>query len=282
MTDRQSSLEVEGMGFRRKAGEAEELADPEMAAFVIPLVCALLLLAGCGTPPAQGMTETVTKPAHSVKIAIFEDKTGSTDNAWVQPMRVPPMTVEGIEPLLRLLDRRGGELAYGIISDRSNRGLVRIVIPDPPPEPVEPDSRQNPFLLVEERAAFDKKMGEYREAMDRRKAVVVQQMNFFRDQVGKLTALPRNAPQTDIWGAVRRLELYMNEPLASKVPPHRYAIFATDGIDTSGAPKSRFESGTVLIVVNGSASLGAMEELEPQRFESLESAVAFVLAQEGG
>lgn len=264
----------------RREGELEDRGPAVFAmltTYLIPVVGLFLLLAGCGTPPAQGMSTPAVKAVPQLKIAIFDDKSGSTEHT-----RVQLMTVEVIEPLLGLLDRRGGELAYGIISDRSNKGLVRIVIPEPPVEPVEPDSRQNPFLLAEERAVYEKRMAEYQEAMDRRKTVVVRQLTSFREQVGKMTSLPRNAARTDIWGAVRRLELYMNEPLTSKMPPHRYAIFATDGLDTTGAPKPRFESGTTLVVVNGSASLGAMEELRPLRFESLESSIAYVLAREGG
>src|SRR5512135_1608073 len=67
-----------------------------------------------------------------VRVAIFQDKSGSTN--WTG---TPTLKVEDVEPLVDLLSYCGGELGFGLISDNSNRGLIRLIIDPQPMKPVE-------------------------------------------------------------------------------------------------------------------------------------------------
>ncbi len=243
----------------------------------IPVVLALALIGCEGGSATPTPASSSNQPAPPVKIVCLPDKTASTH--WT---RVQQVTVEDFDPLIELVCRRGGELAVGLIRDSSNRGLLRLLVPQPPEAPVEPDRRMNPFLLAELQAAYTKKMRAYQEDLNQQRTRVEEAVSEFSEQLETLLAQPANAQRTDVWGAITRGELFMGEPDdAWKVEPRKYVIAVTDGLDNVRKQKVEMRSGARLLMVNSSASLGDLAALEPVRFESVSSAVQYLLSHEG-
>lgn len=241
-------------------------------------ILSLVHLTGCGAPPEQRVAAApVPQPTPPVKIACLADKTAST--GWT---RVQQVTVEDLDPIIDLVCDRGGELAVGLIRDSSNRGLVRLSVPQPPEAPTEPDQHMNPFLLAEVQAAYTKKLRAYQEDLNQQRARVEERLSEFSEQLQQLLEQPADAQRTDVWGAIVRGELFMGEPDdAWKVPPRKYIIAATDGLDNVRQKKVGLQSGARLLIVNSSASLGDLTVLKPLRFESVSSAVQYLVSYEG-
>ena len=89
----------------------------------------------------------------AVRAVVLQDQTGSVN--WT---RTPTLCYEDLIPLVNLVRERSGELAFGLIRDSSNRGLLRLAITTP--EPVELQTpavwSANPFIANRERAAFSR------------------------------------------------------------------------------------------------------------------------------
>jgi hypothetical protein len=212
-----------------------------------------------------------------VKIACLPDKTAST--SWT---RVQQVAVEDLDPLVDLVCSRGGELAVGLIRDSSNRGLLRLTVEQPLEVPTEPDTRMNPFLLAEQQAEYAKKLRAYEDDVKKRQTRVGEAVSDFSEQLVTLLAQPADAQHTDVWGAITRGELFMAEPDdAWKGAPHKFIVAVTDGLDNVHKQRVEIRSGAQLLIVNGSATLGDLSILKPLRFESVSSAVQYLVNHEG-
>jgi hypothetical protein len=244
---------------------------------LVGLLVAALGAVGCGAPSAAVVEAAKpAEPPAAVRIATLVDKTASAN--WT---RVPAVSLEDFEPLLALIAARGGELAVGLIRDSSNRGLLRLKIPPAPVAPPPPDPHQNPFLLAEARAAYETRLREHREQTELWRREVDQRQADFRAQLGELLAVNADATRTDIWGALRRAELFLNEPQSSGLAaPHNWILLVSDGEDNARRPKVALRSGARLLLINSSATLGALAELKPLAFESFRAATAFLVAEE--
>jgi hypothetical protein len=241
------------------------------------LVVPAVVTIGCGSAsaPVVGASRPSAPPA-AVRIAALVDKTAST--SWT---RVPVVRVEDFEPLLALLARRGGELAVGLIRDESNRGLLRLKIPRAPAAPTPPNPHQNPFLLAEARAAYEIGLRRHHEHIEEWRREVSGRLADFRAKLGPLLEVEADATRTDIWGALRRAELFLNEPQSSGlVAPHNWILLVSDGEDNARRPKVALRSGARLLLINSSAMLGALAELKPLAFESFPAATAYLVAEE--
>ena len=244
---------------------------------LLGLLVAALGAVGCGGPSSAVVEEAEpTPPPAAVRIVALVDKTAST--SWTG---VPVVKVEDFDPLLALLARRGGELAVGLIRDQSNRGLLRLKVSPAPVAPQPPDPHQNPFLLAEARAAYETRLREHREQIEQRRRAVQQRMAEFRARLGELLEVNADARRTDVWDALRRAELFLSEPVNSGLAePHNWILLVSDGEDNVGRPKVALRSGARLLVINSSATLGALAELDPLAFESFSAAIAFVVREE--
>jgi hypothetical protein len=238
-----------------------------------------LATTGCGTAgePTAAAAAPIVEILPAVKIAVLVDKTDSTNRTRVQQIKK-----EDLDTVIELITRRGGEIAVGLVADDSNRSLLRLLVPEPPEAPVEPDRRTNPFILAEQRDQYYKERRAYGEDLDRREADVGARLGAFREELAELLSRPADAPKTDIWGAVLRADLFLGEPNEVwRVAPHKYAVFATDGQDNVRKHKTQVRSGARILIANGSASLADMASLNPLQFESVASAIQYVLSQEG-
>ena len=62
----------------------------------------------------------------AVRAVVLQDQTGSVN--WT---RTPTLCYEDLKPLVNLVRERSGEVAFGLIRDSSNRGLIRLAVTTP-------------------------------------------------------------------------------------------------------------------------------------------------------
>jgi hypothetical protein len=239
-------------------------------------VMILATAVGCGSAPVTPVTPTPAEPKAPVRIGVLVDKTLST--TWTG---VPAVAAEDFEPLLRLLLERGGELAVGLIRDRSNRGLRRLPMSLPPTPPAEPNPHQNPFLFAEAQAKYESEHREYEAALAAWRSEAEGRVAAFRKDLSELLAAAADAKRTDLWDAIRRAELFLNEPgTAAQPAAHKWLLVLSDGEDNMRRPKAALRSGARLLVVNSFARLGDLADLGAVPFESFQAAAAYLAAEE--
>jgi len=250
------------------------------------LVVVALVQSGCSTTPmpaaaksepAQVSAAAQTKPTRSpLRIALIQDKSLSTGET-----RTPQLKVEDLDPLLELLGLMGGELAVGIIHDRSNLAFARLRIDAGPEEPAAVVESDNPFERRDQRAAQRKLKEKFEEREQSWREDMQTRIGEFQGAVDPMLSMAADANHSPVWDAVKRADLFLSESDSDgNTEPRRYAVLITDGIDDVGARPVPINSRTRILVVNGAGQLGALAVLKPQRFESIAAAVRYIVGLE--
>lgn len=206
-----------------------------------------------------------------VIIGIMQDISLSGDHN-----RIPFISEQQLGKLLEIIKDHSGELGFGLIADQSNRTLIRLRVDKEPVAPVRPAKERNPFFAVQQRKAYQRSRDSYNEKMVRWNKEFSQSNQRFIDSVERLM---RNTKRgwTDIWGAVKRLNLFLEEDVASwDKEPLRFAVLITDGENTIRKPKVTMTPQAKVIIVNGSASAGNLAELKPLAFENIDAAIRYI------
>ncbi|MCY7391952.1 MAG: hypothetical protein LH647_10830 [Leptolyngbyaceae cyanobacterium CAN_BIN12] len=231
-------------------------------------------------------------PAEPVMIAIGIDQSGSMEDA-----RVQDTNFKDFQTLLQKLEARGGEIAFSAICDRSNRPLVRVLIPHPPqlnptltlPNPPAPLSKDgNPFEKDEREQAYAKTMADYnpqveavrqqlevyKKSMAEHQQTIKQVIAKQSPQIESILKSPRNCQSTDIQNSIDRANLFFKEPSDRwQKKPKRFALFITDGLDSFSMTPTNLAADTRVVVVNGSKSVGIFDKIKHERFESPKEAI---------
>lgn len=244
------------------------------------LMTVALLMAGCSPSPdgSSGgpavVASEIARPP--LRIALIQDKSLSTGET-----RTPQMTLDDMQPLVELLGRNGGELAVSVISDRSNLSMARLRIEAGPQEPVALPPASNSLERLSQRNAFRRIKADFEKQRESWRDQMQDRIAAFQSVVEPILSMPAKAQHSPVWDAVRRADLFLCEPEAgSSSEPHRYVLLITDGIDdVSGKPVS-VRRGTQILMVNGSGTMGSLGVLNPDRFESIASAVQYVVDTE--
>jgi hypothetical protein len=117
--------------------------------------------------------------------------------------------------------------------------------------------------------------------MERWQVTVDQKMAAFQDRLAMLLKSPADAGRTDVWSAVRRAEAFQAEPDDCwRSTPIKYTVLVTDGEDNVRRKNVEIRSGSKILVVNGAGTPGCLENLQPDRFESVPSAVQYIVSRE--
>ncbi len=244
----------------------------------VTAISALLATANCGdstsTKPASA-TVSVSAPVTAlrpVKIAVLIDKTGSMGEA-----RTPDPQPADFGQLEELLQKTGGEISVGIIRDNSNRPLLRLRLDVPPLPPASPSKEQNVFAEQDSLEAYRNRLALYKGQLTQLHSEAEEKVGIFSRGLEALIDQKADAPNTDLYGAVQRAELFLNESdITWPRPTRRYLVVVSDGMDNVRKEPIVVRSGAKVVVINGSGSLGALAHLKPEPFESLESAFRFV------
>lgn len=253
----------------------------------LALSAVLLLSTGCDR--SVGTTTKSDPPIESVVAsqeqntlvpalyAVFDDKSGSVKTA-----RITPLCEQNLMALIDTLRLTGGELAFGLIGESTDRPLLRLRIPVPPQHPTMREV-QNAFERAEQDALFQEQLEKYEGEMRYWKADVDQRVNDFLDAVRPRLQEKATAKRSPINSALTRSELFLNEPISTwPKAPHRYIILNSDAIDTTKSSPVTLKSGATLVLINGSGSLGVLGSLNPLQFESVQAALDHITATEIG
>lgn len=209
-----------------------------------------------------------------LRVALFIDQSESMDRA-----RVPHVTHESLVPLLGRLQVSGGELAIGLIRDRSDAPLARVFVPAPPLAPVFPQTeRPNIFEKARERKREDEEQARYDVRLREWKADAAARINAFVESTVPLLEAAADAPATDIHSALLRANVFVSEPNAFGRPVMNVVILLTDGVETVDTEtRAQFSAPAELLVVNGTGTVGNLDTLHPVRFEALDAAIRYVV-----
>jgi hypothetical protein len=223
------------------------------------------------TQPSPAGAE-VQKPL--LRAALFIDQSESMEQA-----RVPHVSQGSLTPLLERLQVNGGELAVGLIRDRSDAPLARVFVPAPPAAPVFPPREStNIFEKARERRHEDEERARYEAQQREWRADAATRINAFAESIAPLFDAAADAPATDIHSALLRADVFVSEPNAFGRPVANVVILLTDGVETVDAEMpAQFSAPAELLVVNGTGTLGHLGALNPVRFEALDAAIRYVV-----
>jgi hypothetical protein len=215
--------------------------------------------------------------AAPVLFAVFDDKSGSSKSA-----RITPLREADLQMLIDRVKLSGGEVAFGLIGDPSDRPLLRLRVPAPPTRPSKPDV-QNAFERAEQEALLQERLDKYAADLNRWRGDVDSRVNSFMDAAHGRLQEPMSGKTSPVYLALGRAELFLNEPAAVwGEQPRRFIILNSDAVDTTKAKPVTIKSGATLVLVNGSGSLGVLATQHPLQFESVQSALDYIAAAEKG
>lgn len=205
-------------------------------------------------PPAQ----------RPLRICLLQDLSGS-----IFKTRTPRLDHAQLRQFIELIRQRGGELALGVLQERSDATLLRLRAEAPPPPP--PPEPRNPFQKYRWRMALAEHQRRYQLWLDHQNQ---REAAFLEEAYRRLKS--SIAPRTDLCSAVLRCDLMLSE--AGWDGADGVLLLITDGQENarrSACPTSLNSAPTVLLV-NGSGSLGVLAPYKPLRFESIPAAIDFL------
>lgn len=247
--------------------------------FLITLLVLQVGFQGCSESGNYRVNRNITVSSRltPVKAAVFQDISGSMDNS-----KTSEISPEDLKPIIEMLRQRGGELAFGFISDKSNNPLLRLKIAPPPVSPVSRETAGNHFEKLKIKEKNQRLREEYLpDSLKWAKEINIEIENF----LNRLDGLLRNkypSNRTDIYEAINRAELFLNEPAeewGGKLK--KYAIIISDGEDNTGAEKNGIKTDTEWLLCNGLGSFGNLDNLQPRLFESYQNAISYIISKEG-
>lgn len=211
-----------------------------------------------------------------LRIVVIYDISGSMQKAYVDTLKVQDLDI-----LVKLIKTNGGELAFGLLKENSNRPLIRLPIEAPPIRPTFSTQSNNVFEKLLQNNENKNILSKYiRDSLDW-VANVDPQINEFKTKVQTILDQHKTAVKSDVWNAVLRCDIFLSEPddIWGK-KASRYAILISDGIHNSGG-KHRIPQNPNIewIIVNGIGSVGALCVLKPKIFESPRAAFEYILSR---
>ncbi|MEL6579534.1 MAG: hypothetical protein AAFQ14_07275 [Cyanobacteria bacterium J06621_12] len=231
------------------------------------------------------------------RFVIVQDMTGS-----LEEHRVKRLQSQQLKPLLALLADKGGEIAVLNVCEDSNNPMYRLrisqhpqfdsqVLVNPTP-PTSVDPKVNPFQRREKEKEYQKALLAYRQTMDTDLAIVADHQQLVKDwqtsskaesdrflaEIKSLWDKPHNCLATDIYGAIRRAELFFNEDTTIWTrEPQNWIVFITDGIHNTPNQAASLSSDTKVLLVNGGNSTGIFEDIPHLGFEAPSAAIQHIV-----
>ena len=238
------------------------------------LTAACALLAACNSTAKATRTTAADPPCTApARVAVLADKTGSAAHN-----RTPEIQPEELDPLYEQIVRCGGEIALGVLTDRSNRPLLRVRVAEPTPPPAATDPRQNPFDYARRHAEEVKTLSRLQKEDEERQADAGERIREFDQAAKPLLAASAKALCSDIFGGLRRANLFHGEPPSLwRRAPRQFTVLVSDAEANCGAPNFEPLPGVKLLMVNGAPGLGSLEGRELIRLERFEAGVEFIL-----
>ena len=261
----------------------------------------LLILSGC-KPAAQsdaaasGPVSPVAAPldvapvAPSGRFAVVIDLSLSgLEN------RTPIPTLADLEPLLDIIQQRGGELAVSFVCSDSTQPLLRVKVdeaPQPDREifqagapPEAPDLEMlspfdRPAAIAEHQdrvTAYQQDIQGYQDALEQHRSGAKRAMAEFVSSLQDVLPSEPNCQESDINGALRPAQLFLDEPHQFSQAPLSYLLVVSDGLDTVDKEAVHFNDNVHVVLVNGTGTKGVFGGRHHLPFEAVSAAVDYVV-----
>ncbi|HSK73470.1 MAG TPA: hypothetical protein VK892_17360 [Pyrinomonadaceae bacterium] len=233
-------------------------------------ICGSLLLTGCSSGSSSVLPPLGSPVKVSpIKVALLLDKSGSANVT-----RTNQPSFEDLQPVVDRLKLAGGEFALGLVTDNSNKSLLRLRIEPPPVEPAKPADEGDAEKIAAEYDEFRQAQSDYLRLLSEWKTETENRVSKFSSDATELLKTPADAKKTDVFNALNRVDLALAEKdRVFSEDVKKVIILNSDAQDNVKAKLNKLNSGAKLIVVNGIGSVGSLKDLNPELFESLETAV---------
>jgi hypothetical protein len=247
--------------------------------FALVLAAAGAGLACVEEPPSTSSATVHAHDADTVPVctplllAVQRDRTGSASRT-----ATPDVTREHLVSFIELVQTCGGELAVGDICGQSFVPLTRLHIDQSPAAPVEPAFSQNPYVQLQQVAAFQPLKRAYDQALDTRDGQLEADLSTFINAAWPRLAAAPICKASDVAGAVERGLLFLKEPVTEwSVEPRKVIILVSDSQHNVGPWKVSLPDDVEVLLVNGAGSRGAFAgDPRPRLFESIAAVVRFL------
>lgn len=229
-----------------------------LSVVLVALVCALPI--GLAGSQSAGVGAAIaTLPTTFTRVGCILDKSISMRSAGIAPA-----SPNDFAPVIRIIEKRGGEIGIGLVDEDINHGLLRLEV-SPPPQ--RPDEAGNPLG----RALKD--LPAYRASLSQWQSETAQRVAAFRTTLAARLAEKSTARFSAINLQLRRVQVFLNEPVARGISVKPVLVVVSDGLDTTTIHRVTLTEGTRVLVVGSPARPEAFSYLKPLQFESLSAAL---------
>jgi hypothetical protein len=226
-----------------------------------------------GTDPRDLRVE-LAQPVRTkaLLICLLGDKSTSMKTA-----RSTPIQESDLLEIIALLRTGGGAVALGFVGESSRLPLVRLKVEAPPQKPVQPDDK-NPFIRAEKNTSYVELMKHYDSDYLAWSEEVNRRVEKFLPVARQRLADPELDRTSPVFEALDRVELFMSESGGWPPDTRRIVILQSDCKDSTRRQPPASVPDLIVVVVNGTGSLGSLSGLEPKprQFEALSAALDFV------
>lgn len=268
------------------------------------VLCLLLLTTACSGQVNSKSTETITSVENSsvetffrhqppivnpAKIAIAIDFSGSRETS-----RINQITLDDLSTLIDTISSQGGEIGVIAICADSNFPALRIRIESPPyldpsgfnlaVKPTPPKIEGiSPFKAAELQQEYQQQLAQYQQFEAKSEKQIAlhkqdlkrwqeqqkQKLNSFQSELKTLLQKPASCQNTDIWGAITRIDLFLNEDSSIwNLTPNNFAVLITDGEHNTDREPVVMQSEAEILLVNGAGKAGEIGNLNYKAFEA--------------
>ena len=192
-------------------------------------------------------------------------------------------SLDDTRPLQRLIIRRGGSVAYGLIQENPSTSLLRETISAPEEGLTPPDQSTNVFARSKAKRLYEENLPIYEERERSRIDSARVVIDAFEIRLGEfITAGAGKANITDLWGNIRRCSSQLLEPIPYGHPePDRYLLIISDGVhNLKGSEYEPVDDSITVLSVSGARRIGATTKIGRRVlwFESAVAAINYIVA----
>lgn len=238
---------------------------------IAPLVALVVLSAEARAEASED------PPAAPLILAVVQDATGSRTENFVGVITRAQLHTIGL-----YLAQNGGEVRVGLVTDDRPVAFERLRISEPPATVPAASQMSATNVFTRERRRRELE-GQKSKADVRRLEHESQAANDTEEFLNRVSPHLESgslASRSAVCNAVRRAQVFLNEPSADwSKPPRRVLMLLTDGIDNVGGQTIPMQHPTEVIVVNGMGLVGALDGLKPLCFESVDAAIRWITAE---
>lgn len=250
-------------------------------------------------PEVKQALKQQSKAEKSLHLVITQDYSKST-----RQNGIPKLTATHIQRAVNAVYTRGGQLAVGQICTSSNQPLVRLKVTPPPrlrvdmfqnlPAPshykkILQQRGVNSFKInqilgnyrpryLKEKSADGATLAQYHQQYQSWRTQTNTRVQQFQKTVKPLVHKGLTCTQSDIYSSLHQAQLFLNEPPKDS---QKQALFITDGSHSTGNKSIKsikwVSNNSQVVLVGASLTPGVFKSIPHKRFESISSALDFIL-----